>query len=125
MLNAHGFLYQIFEVFNRHKVSVDSITTSEISIALTLDNNQIINRKLVRDLELFSQVKIEQHLSLVSIIGNQINHTPGFTNQLFSTLEDIQIRMICAGASKHNFCFLVKEKDGENAVRKIHEKLLG
>lgn len=125
MLYAHGFLFQIFEVFNRHRVSVDSITTSEISIALTLDNNQQVNRKLIRDLEEFARVKIEEPLSMVSIIGNRINYTPGFTKELFSSLEDIQVRMICSGASKHNFCFLVNEQDGPKAVAQIHEKFLG
>ncbi|MFZ3229489.1 MAG: lysine-sensitive aspartokinase 3 [Pseudobdellovibrio sp.] len=120
MLHSHGFLFRIFKIFNDHKVSIDAITTSEISVSLTLDDSTLLNTKLIQDLADIAEVQIEEGLALVSLIGNNINHTPGFAKQIFETIADINVRMICLGASKHNFCFLVKEDIGATVIQKLH-----
>jgi aspartate kinase len=38
MLNAYGFMRKVFEVFENFKTPVDMITTSEVSIAVTIDD---------------------------------------------------------------------------------------
>jgi aspartate kinase len=125
MLYAHGFLFQIFKVFNDHKVSVDAITTSEISVSMTLDESAIKNKALISDLEKLAVVSIEENLSLVSLIGNNINHTPGLAKRIFSAIEGINVRMICLGASKHNFCFIVDGNSGNEAISKLHQTFIG
>ena len=124
MLHAHGFLFGIFKIFNDHKVSIDAITTSEISVSVTLDDSTLLNKKLIEDLSRTAEVQIEENLALVSIIGNNINHTPGLAKQIFETISDINVRMICLGASKHNFCFLVKEDDGAQVIQKLHSHFI-
>ncbi|WP_413576540.1 lysine-sensitive aspartokinase 3 [Bdellovibrio sp. HCB290] len=124
MLHAHGFLFQIFKVFNDHKVSIDAITTSEISVSVTLDDSTLLNKKLISDLSEIADVQVEENLSLVSLIGNNINHTPGLGKEIFDTISDINVRMICLGASKHNFCFLVNEEHGPLAIQKLHHKFV-
>lgn len=121
MLYAHGFLFQIFKIFNDHKVSIDAITTSEISVSVTLDDSTLLNKKLIGDLSQIAEVQVEDNLSLISLIGNNINHTPGLGKRVFDTIADINVRMICLGASKHNFCFLVSEEQGPDAIRRLHE----
>lgn len=124
MLQAHGFLYQIFCQFNRFQVSVDAITTSEISVAMTLQENDINNQELIEALEEMAQVSIERDLELVSLIGNRINHTPGIGAKIFQVLGDINVRMVCLGASKHNFCFLVEKGRGKEAIARLHQAFL-
>ncbi len=124
MLHSHGFLFGIFKIFNDHKVSIDAITTSEISVSLTLDDSTLLNKKLIEDLAKTADVQIEDNLALVSLIGNNINHTPGLANKIFGAIADINVRMICLGASKHNFCFLVKEDDGASVVQKLHRQFI-
>lgn len=124
MLHAHGFLYQIFKVFNDHKVSIDAITTSEISISVTLDDSALLNKKLIADLSEIADVHVEDNLALVSLIGNNINHTPGLSKRIFETISDINVRMICLGASKHNFCFVVNEDQGVMAIQRLHAKFI-
>lgn len=124
MLHAHGFLYQIFKIFNDHKVSIDAITTSEISVSVTLDDSTLLNKKLIADLSEIADVQVEENLALVSLIGNNINHTPGLGKQVFETISDINVRMICLGASKHNFCFIVNEEQGALAIQKLHHKFI-
>lgn len=121
MLHAHGFLYQVFKIFNDHKVSIDAITTSEISVSVTLDDSTLLNRKLIADLSLIAEVQVEDSLSLISLIGNNINHTSGLGKKIFDQIPDVNVRMICLGASKHNFCFLVSEEQGEATVQRLHK----
>ncbi len=124
MLHTHGFLFGIFKIFNDHKVSIDAITTSEISVSVTLDDSTLMNKKLIEDLSASAEVQIEEGLALISLIGNNINHTPGLAKQIFSAIEDINVRMICLGASKHNFCFLVKEDLGAQVIQKLHKHFI-
>jgi aspartate kinase len=125
MLYSHGFLYQIFKIFNDHKVSVDAITTSEISVSMTLDDSALLNKALIRDLEQQADVQVEEDLSLISLIGNNINHTPGLAKKIFDAISDINVRMICLGASKHNFCFIVDGAHGEEAIKRLHKTFIG
>lgn len=124
MLQTHGFLFQIFKIFNDFKVSIDAITTSEISVSVTLDDSALLNKKLIEQLSEIAEVHIEEHLSLVSLIGNNINHTPGIAKKIFENIPDINVRMICLGASKHNFCFLVNEAQAEDALKRLHKVLI-
>jgi aspartate kinase len=124
MLHAHGFLFQIFKIFNDHKVSIDAITTSEISVSVTLDDSTLLNKKLISDLSQIAEVQVEEQLALISLIGNNINHTPGLGKQIFDSISDINVRMICLGASKHNFCFLVSEEQSAEVIRRLHEAFI-
>lgn len=124
MLHAHGFLFQIFKIFNDHKVSIDAITTSEISVSVTLDDSTLVNKRLIADLSEIADVQVEENLALVSLIGNNINHTAGLGKKVFETIADINVRMICLGASKHNFCFIVNEEQGALAIQKLHQKFI-
>jgi aspartate kinase len=125
MLYSHGFLYQIFKVFNDYKVSIDAITTSEISVSLTLDDSTLLNRDLLLDLEKFAEVQVEENLALVSLIGNNINHTAGLAKKIFDSISDINVRMICLGASKHNFCFMIADSVGAEVINRLHLTFIG
>lgn len=125
MLHSHGFLFEIFKIFNEYKVSIDSITTSEISVSLTVEDSTLLNKKLIAELSTLATVNIEENLCLVSLIGNNINHTAGLAGRIFNALGDINVRMICLGASKHNFCFLVDESKAHEAVEKLHHHFIG
>jgi aspartate kinase len=124
MLQSHGFLYQIFKVFNDHKVSIDAVTTSEVSVSMTLDDSALLNKKLVHDLSQFAEVNVEENLALVALIGNQINHTPGLAKRVFDSVDNINVRMICLGASRHNFCLLVKEEMANEIVQRLHRTFI-
>jgi len=120
MSQAPGFLYKIFKIFNDYNISIDAITTSEISVALTVDDATLLNKKLFAKLSDLARIKIEEDLSLISLIGNKVNFTSGLAQKIFTAIGDINVRMICQGASKHNFCFLVAENSGVLALQRLH-----
>ena len=128
MLHASGFLANVFAVLAKHELSVDLITTSEISVALTFDNpegstQEVITKAVVEELEQLCEVKVEHGLSLVAVIGNNIHTTHGIGTDIFDAVEGVNIRMICQGASSHNLCFLVPEHDANKVVEKLHNAL--
>lgn len=128
MLDTHGFLSQLFKHFEDEQISVDSVTTSEISIAVTIDKSEVLSEAFLKKLSVLGEVEIEHDLNMISLIGNNINKTSGLGTNIFESLSDskepVNIRMICQGASKHNFCFLVEDSQALNAVKKLHERLI-
>jgi len=128
MLHASGFLAKVFTVLAKHELSVDLITTSEISVALTFDNpigstQALITQAVVEELEQLCEVTVEHGLSLVAVIGNKIHATTGVSSNIFEKVDEFNVRMICHGASSHNLCFLVPEQDANKVVEKLHNAL--
>lgn len=130
MLHQHGFLAKLFSVLAENKISVDLVTTSEVSVSLTLDtaikasNKVELTEKVYRQLNEFCDVEVEKNLSLIALIGNRLNVTSGISGQLFNLLKDYNIRLVCHGASAYNLCFLVDEDKGEEIVQLIHKKFI-
>ena len=128
MLHASGFLAKVFGILAKHELSVDLITTSEISVALTFDNptgttQSLINSSVVEELEQLCEVTVEHGLSLVAVIGNNLHATKGLGRSVFDKINDFNIRMICHGASANNLCFLVPENDANTVVEQLHDTL--
>ncbi|MBV7314152.1 lysine-sensitive aspartokinase 3 [Shewanella sp. NIFS-20-20] len=130
MLHARGFLAETFATLARHKISVDLITTSEVNVALTLDKTGsdssgegLLSDQLLTELAEHCRVQVEQNLVLVAIIGNRIASTPGVCRQVFEVLEQVNVRMICQGASPHNLCVLVNEQEVASLVAALHGRL--
>ncbi|EJE8515794.1 lysine-sensitive aspartokinase 3 [Vibrio parahaemolyticus] len=129
MFHAYGFLAKVFEILAKHKISVDLITTSEISVSLTLDQTDTsggapqLPQAAREELEELCKVEVEHDLCLVALIGNKMSERKGYAKQVFGTLEDLNLRMICYGASPHNLCFLVNESVAKQAIQKLHTDL--
>ncbi|BBN81595.1 aspartokinase [Pseudoalteromonas sp. A25] len=128
MLLASGFLARIFTILSAYNISVDLVTTSEISVAITLDNAQNASRPeldqaCLDELSEFCHVTVENNLTLVALIGSEIQLKQHEMN-LMKVLSEFDIRLICHGASKHNLCFLVEQSHSDHVVQSIHEQLL-
>ncbi|ERN06216.1 hypothetical protein AMTR_s00016p00169310 [Amborella trichopoda] len=78
MLGQFGFLAKVFSIFEDLGISVDVVATSEVSISLTLDPSKLWSRDLIQqeldhvveELEKIAVVKLLQHRSIISLIGN-------------------------------------------------------
>ncbi|MCM2348849.1 MAG: lysine-sensitive aspartokinase 3 [Bacteriovoracaceae bacterium] len=124
MYNAYGFMSGLFEVFGRHRVSVDCVTTSEISVAVTVENATLENAQFIKDLEKVGNIHIEAGYSLVSLIGNELTQKASLAKAIFNTVDDVNIRMMSLGASPYNFNFLVREEDCKTVIQNLHRALI-
>ncbi|MGL5700388.1 MAG: lysine-sensitive aspartokinase 3 [Kluyvera sp.] len=130
MLHSRGFLAEVFGILARHNISVDLITTSEVSVALTLDTtgststgDTLLTQSLLMELSALCRVEVEENLALVALIGNNLSKACGVGKEVFGVLEPFNIRMICYGVSSHNLCFLVPGAEAEQVVQKLHHNL--
>lgn len=130
MLHSRGFLAEVFGILARHNISVDLITTSEVSVALTLDTtgststgDTLLTQSLLMELSALCRVEVEENLALIALIGNDLSKACGVGKEVFGVLEPFNIRMICYGASSHNLCFLVPGTEAEQVVQKLHHNL--
>lgn len=130
MLHARGFLAEVFSILARHNISVDLITTSEVSIALTMDTtgstssgSSLLTTALLTELSSLCRVEVEEDLALIALIGNKLSRACGVGKEVFGVMDPFNIRMICYGASNYNLCFLVPGSDAEQVVRTLHHNL--
>lgn len=106
MLLAYGFLRKVFEVFEKYRTSIDMITTSEVAVSLTIDNKENLP-DIIQELQAFGTVEIDENQTIVSIVGNEIAQTPQVMMRLFDAINNIPVRMVSYGGSKHNVSLLI------------------
>ena len=126
MLGAYGFLAKLFSVFEKYRKSVDVIATSEVSVSMTIDNENNID-KIIHELKDIADVEILSNKAVICVVGEGIGETPRILGRTFSTIgkNNLNIEMVSQGASGINITFIVDGKDAENAVRLLHEEYYG
>jgi aspartate kinase len=121
MLGAFGFLSKVFEIFNKYKTSVDIITTSEVSISLTIDDDSNISI-IKQELAKFATVEVQPEFAIIAAIGYGVKNKSGLASRFFTVLQGINISMVSIGASEVNMSIVVKENDVINAVELLHNE---
>ncbi len=124
MLLAYGFLRKIFEIFEKHRTSIDMITTSEVGVSLTIDNDTNLPA-IIKELESFGSVEIDTDQTIVSIVGNEIVQTKDVMEKLFKSLSDIPIRMVSYGGSRHNISILIPKNFKLQTLQLLNVGLFG
>lgn len=119
MLMTHGYLSEIFAIFDKHQCPVDMVSTSEVSVSLTVDSNDKLPA-IAADLSQLADVKYEGKKALVCLVGEDIRGQNGIAAQVFSAVRHINVRMISQGASEINMSFMIEEDDADEAVRALH-----
>jgi aspartate kinase len=128
MMYAQGFLQKVFTIIAEHKLSVDLITTSEISVSFTLDNpaNSVLkrlNQETIEELSQFCDVLVEENYDLITVVGNNMHSAAGVSSKIFAAVADYNLRMICYGANPHNLSLLVNDSDSKDVVCALHRAL--
>jgi len=122
MLLAYGFLRKVFEVFEKYRTSIDMITTSEVAVSVTIDNDASLP-EIVKELETFSTVSIDKGQTIVSIVGAEIATHPDALKKVFDSLKDIDVRMVSYGGSAHNISILVASGDKIKVLQALNSGL--
>jgi aspartate kinase len=122
MLMAYGFLRKVFEVFESYQTPIDMITTSEIAVSLTIDNTTHLD-KIVRELKLYGNVEIDKNMTIICIVGNNIMHSKDSISKVFKALDDVPVRMISHGGSRHNISILTDSEYKSEALNQLSKYL--
>ena len=122
MLLATGFLHKLFETFEVNHTPVDMVTTSEVGVTLTIDNNAHL-ANIVEELKKYGTVSIDENMCIICVVGDLRWGNVGFETLVTEALAQIPVRMIAYGGSNHNISFLVRESDKKEALCALSEKL--
>jgi aspartate kinase len=122
MLLAQGFLRAVFEIFERHRTSVDVVATSEISVSATLDDAARLD-ELVVDLRRLGDVAVERDRGIVAIVGSGIGDRGDCMGRALVALGEIRIHMLSLSATGINLTAVVDAAAVPEAMRRLHEAM--
>jgi aspartate kinase len=122
MLDAPGFLARLFEVFGRLGISVDLVSTAEVSVSLTVEDDAPLEA-LRRELGRFAVVELARERAIVAVVGERLKHTPGIAARVFGALEGTNVEMVSMGANEINLSLVVARADERGALRRLHAAL--
>ncbi len=120
MLMAYGFLKRVFEVFELYQTPIDMITTSEVAVSLTIDDDSALDAILDK-LREFGTVEVDKGQSIVCIVGDMVYERTGTARRIFNALGDIPVRMIAYGGSRNNLSLLIDSSWKEEALKALHK----
>lgn len=124
MLLAYGFLRKIFEVFEKYKTSIDMITTSEVAVSVTIDNDAYLD-EIIKELAPLGTVEVEINQTIISLVGNEINANNDTLKKLFEAISSIPTTMVSYGGSMHNISLLVPYNCKTKTLQLINSGLFG
>jgi aspartate kinase len=124
MLLAYGFLRKVFEIFERYRTPIDMITTSEVAVSVTIDNASALGT-IVKELEALGTVAVDEGLTIVSVVGNELASDHGVLKKLFQSLDGIEVRMVSYGGSAHNVSILVDSPQKTTVLQQLNSGLFG
>jgi diaminopimelate decarboxylase/aspartate kinase len=129
MWHEVGFLADAFQVFKRHGLSVDLISTSETNVTVSLDpaanslDPQVID-KLSADLSLLCRAQVIGPCASVSLVGRNIRGILHRLGEAFELFAEQRIYLVSQAANDLNFTFVVDEDQGDRLVNELHDRLI-
>ncbi|MBX2914374.1 MAG: aspartate kinase [Cyclobacteriaceae bacterium] len=122
MLLAYGFLRKVFEVFERYKTPIDMISTSEVAVSVTIDDNKNLNQ-ILEELKSFGSIEVDTDQTIICIVGNLLSEKEGVLKEVFQALAPVPIRMVSYGGSPNNISILVGTAHKEKALTLLNSGL--
>ena len=123
MLGAYGFLSKVFGTFEKHKLSVDVLASSEVSVSLTLDKKSAVysGHPLCADLADIASVAVKQDKAIITLITD-VERSSEVLATVFKVFmaQGYQVEMLSQGASKVNISFIVSDSILEDAIAGLH-----
>ncbi len=122
MLQAHGFLRKVFEIFEQYKTSIDMVCTSEVGVSVTIDNTgHLVD--IVNELKKYGTVNVEQDMVIVCVVGDLISTNVGVESRACMAMNEIPVRMISYGGSNYNISFLVHKDNKVRTLQALSDQL--
>jgi len=122
MLLAYGFLRKVFEIFEKYKTPIDMITTSEVALSVTIDDETYL-KQITSELEQFGVVEVDHNQTIICIVGNMVAENKGTIKNVMDALGVFPIRMISYGGSRHNVSVLINASLKNEALQSLNAGL--
>lgn len=122
MLLAAGFLRKVFEIFESYQTPIDMITTSEVGVSMSIDNDAHLN-DIVAELKKYGTVTVDRGMCIICVVGDLDWSNVGFETLATDAMKNIPVRMISYGGSNYNISFLIRESDKKRALQSLSDTL--
>ena len=122
MLLATGFMRKVFETFEAYQTPIDMITTSEVGVSMSIDNNTHLG-EIVDELKKYGTVTVDSDMCIICVVGDLDWSNIGFETLATQAMKDIPVRMISYGGSNYNISFLIREADKQKALQSLSDIL--
>jgi len=131
MVGTPGTAAKVFDILGKNNINVLMISQSASEANISFILQREVLEKAVSTLEitllgrsLIREVTAEDDVCVIAVVGAGMKGTPGVAARIFGAVArgGVNMRMIAQGSSELNISFVVKETDGEKAVRAIHEE---
>jgi aspartate kinase len=120
MLMAYGFLRRVFEVFERQRTSVDVVTTSEVSVSVTVDDDRRL-RGVIDDVSEFAEVRAESGMAILCAVGDVLRQDAHLAARILGALDGFPLRMVSQAASRRNVTVVLRDSDVPAAMNRLHD----
>ncbi len=133
MVGVAGVSSRLFGSLAHNNINLILITqaSSEHSICFAIDPKDgelaknVIEEEFGREISSgkIDSISIEEDMSIVAIIGENMAHTPGISGKLFNSLgkNGINVSAIAQGSSERNLSIVISKKDITKTLNTIHE----
>lgn len=134
MIGVPGFSKRLFEALSSASINVILITqgSSEHSICVGIETANAAKAKLAVDaafdyeiaLQKVEPLKIEDGLSIVALVGENMKSHQGISGKMFGVLgrNGVNIRAIAQGSSERNISAVINTTDVRKALNVLHEE---
>lgn len=122
MLLASGFLCKVFEIFRDYNTPIDMITTSEVGVSVSIDNDTHLTQ-IVDELKKLGSVTVDTNMCIICVVGDLDWKNVGFESLATEAMKDIPVRMISYGGSNYNISYLISESDKKRALQSLSKYL--
>jgi aspartate kinase len=120
MLMAYGYLRRVFEVFERHRTAVDVVTTSEVSVSVTIDDDRRLNG-IIEGVADFAEIQVERGMAILCAVGDGLSRDPRIAAQMLGALDGFRLRMVSQAASRRNLTVVLRDADVPAAMTRLHD----
>lgn len=118
ILQLPRFLSKVFDTFACYATPVDMVTTSEIGVSVTIDDNAHLPQ-IIGELEPYASVTLEEDMVIICVVGDLEWQNIGFEASIINALKDIPVRMISYGGSNSNVSLVMKAADKQRALQAL------
>lgn len=133
MIGKSGFSGRLFTLLAREQINVVLITQSSSEHSITFAVNPSDAKRAIQLIEMEFELEIqanklvipaiEENLSVLAIVGENMKRTPGMSGRLFSALgrNGINVRAIAQGSSEYNISVIIGKEDLAKALNAVHD----
>ncbi len=112
-------LRRVFAAFDRHQCPVDLMAASPGRLSFVVASLAALP-KVAGELRGVANFTWENHKALVCVVGENLRRRPKLASRVFAAISDMDVRILCLGASDRTLSFLVEEERAEESVRRLH-----